>query len=102
MEGKYKAICELYKTVPSMVPKPYTWGKFQLQGVDFYFFLCDCVDMRNQLPDPMQLGKRLADFHRASVSHTGKFFTMENSHNMSIGIATGPPFYQTAGGCIAS
>lgn len=73
MEGEYNAMCELYKTVPTMVPKPYTWGKFQLQGVDFYFFLCDFVDMRNQLPDPIQLGKRLADFHRASVSPNGKF-----------------------------
>jgi protein-ribulosamine 3-kinase len=73
MEGEFNAMTELYKTMPSFVPKPLTWGKFKLSSPETYFFLCDFIDMDDRLPDPMQLCSRLAHLHRTSVSPTGKF-----------------------------
>ena len=64
---------ELYKTMPSLVPRPHAWGKFKLQEPDTYFFLCDFIEMRNQLPDPASLCSRLAELHQTSVSPTGNF-----------------------------
>ena len=73
MEGEFNAMTELYKTMPSLVPQPFTWGKFKLSAVDTYFFLCDFVDMDNRLPDPGRLCSRVAELHRSSASPTGKF-----------------------------
>lgn len=73
MEGEFNAMSELYKTMPSLVPKPHAWGKFRSSELETYFFLCDFIEMRNQLPDPAQLCARLAELHRVSVSPTGKF-----------------------------
>ena len=73
MEGEFNAMTELYKTVPTLVPQPHAWGKFKTEQPDTYFFLCDFIDMRNQLPDPARLCPRIAELHRMSVSPTGKF-----------------------------
>lgn len=73
MEGEFNAMAELYKTVSTLVPQPHAWGKFKIQQPNTYFFLCDFIDMRNQLPDPARLCSRIAELHRASVSPTGKF-----------------------------
>lgn len=73
MEGEFTAMCELYKVMPSFVPQPYTWGKFELPSPETYFFLCEFVDMSNKLPEPAQFCSRLAQLHYTSKSPTGKF-----------------------------
>jgi len=73
MEGEFNAMSELYKTMPSFVPKPYAWGEVKRPDPRTYFFLCDFIDMSNQLPEPDQFCARLAELHRISVSPTGKF-----------------------------
>jgi len=73
MEGEFWAMTELYKTMPSLVPKPLARGRFQTETLETYFFLCDFIDISNQLPDPDRLCARLAELHRTSVSPTGKF-----------------------------
>ena len=73
MEGEFYAMTELYKTMPSLVPKPLTWDKFKLKEVDTYFFLCDFINMDIRLPDPTRLCSKIAELHRTSASPTGKF-----------------------------
>lgn len=73
MEGEYNAMCELYKTMPSFVPQPHTWGKFGISTPETYFFLCDFIDMNNKLPDPARFCSRLKELHCTSESPTGKF-----------------------------
>ena len=81
LEGEYTSMCEMYKTMPSFVPKPYTWGKMTLISPETYFFLCDFIDMSNKLPDATKLGALLAELHRISKSPTGKFgFFMSTCH----------------------
>lgn len=63
---------ELYKTMPSLVPKPHAWGKFE-SSPETYFFLSDFVNISDRLPDPAQIGFHIAQLHKKSVSPTGKF-----------------------------
>jgi protein-ribulosamine 3-kinase len=71
MEGEYHAMTELYNSMSNFVPKPYTWGKYQ--GEKTYFFLSEFIDFNNSLPEPNQLGLKLAQLHQTSSSPTGKF-----------------------------
>lgn len=64
---------ELYKTVPTLVPKPHAWGKLALESPPTYFFLCEFLNISDRLPDPAIVGARLAELHQRSVSPTGKF-----------------------------
>lgn len=73
MEGEFNAMTELYNTMPSMVPKPYSWGKCTTEKPETYFFLSQFIDMSDRLPDPKQLCSKLAQLHLTSVSPTGKF-----------------------------
>ncbi|KAL8833637.1 MAG: hypothetical protein Q9170_004158 [Blastenia crenularia] len=73
LEGEFNSMCELYKTAPNFVPKPYTWGKLNVSNPDTYYFLCDFIEMTNQNPDPPQLCTKLVEMHQVSVSPTGMF-----------------------------
>ncbi|KAL8647101.1 MAG: hypothetical protein Q9210_005753 [Variospora velana] len=73
LEGEFNSMCELYKTAPAFVPKPYTWGKLNVSNPDTYYFLCDFIEMTNQNPDPVQLCTKLVGMHQASVSPNGMF-----------------------------
>lgn len=73
MEGEYWAMTELFKTINRAIPKPIARGKFQRQHPPTYFFLCDFVDMSNQMPDPDRLCALITDLHRNSISPTGRF-----------------------------
>lgn len=73
MEGEYWAMTELYKTIPEACPKPLARGKFETESPATYFFLCNFVDMSNQVPDPDRLCACIIELHRKSLSPTGKF-----------------------------
>ncbi|MCJ1384890.1 hypothetical protein MMC17_008008 [Xylographa soralifera] len=73
LEGESHSMCELYRTAPTFVPKPYTWGKLNVSSPDTYYFLCDFIEMTSQNPDPVQLCTRLVEMHQASGSPTGEF-----------------------------
>lgn len=64
---------ELYKTIPTLVPKPHAWGKFQSQSPETYFFHSDYVNISDRLPDPAHIGFHISELHKKSVSPTGKF-----------------------------
>jgi len=54
-------------------PRALAKGKFHSENPETYFFLCDFIDMSDELPDPDRLCTRVAELHRTSVSPTGKF-----------------------------
>ncbi len=63
----------LHQIVPRSVPRPRGHGKFKIESPLTYFFVCDFVDISDELPDPLQLGRRLSELHKNSISPTGKF-----------------------------
>ncbi|KAL8938444.1 MAG: hypothetical protein Q9216_003895 [Gyalolechia sp. 2 TL-2023] len=81
MEGEFNSMSELYRLAPSFVPKPHAWGRFQMAEPVTHFFLCDFIDMENEMPDPVPFCARLAEIHSSSSSPTGKFgFMVPNCH----------------------
>jgi protein-ribulosamine 3-kinase len=73
MEGEFNAMSELYKTMPTFIPKPHSWGKYRVESPETYFFLSQFIDMEDRAPNADQLCSKLAKLHRSSVSPTGKF-----------------------------
>ncbi|KAI1506316.1 Fructosamine/Ketosamine-3-kinase [Biscogniauxia marginata] len=69
--GEYMSMLEIYNTLPDFAPRPRGYGKFH--GQDTHFFLCDYLTIRHEPPDPVKLGRKLAELHRKSRSPTGKF-----------------------------
>jgi protein-ribulosamine 3-kinase len=69
MEGEFNSMSAIYGLIPSFVPKPQAWGKFKLATPETYFFLCDFVEMSNDMPDPVAFCARVAELHRISVSN---------------------------------
>ncbi len=81
MEGEFNSMNEIYKLLPSFVPKPHAWGRFKLASPVTHFFLCDFLDISNDMPDPVRFAARVAELHRISKSPTGKFgFHLPNCH----------------------
>lgn len=73
IQGEFNAQCELYRTMPDFVPKPYSWGEIDRSDPKTYFFLSEFINMADRIPEPYQLCTRLAQLHRESVSPTGMF-----------------------------
>jgi protein-ribulosamine 3-kinase len=59
--------------MPSFVPQPHAWGKFQISNPATYFFLCEYIEMANDMPDPVQFCSRVAELHKVSKSPTDCF-----------------------------
>ena len=73
MEGEFAAMRELYKVVPSIIPKPYAVGKVKSTAPAGHFVIYDFKDMRPELLDVKSFCSEVAKLHRNSVSPTGKF-----------------------------
>ncbi|KAL8697638.1 MAG: hypothetical protein Q9224_002210 [Gallowayella concinna] len=81
MEGEFNSMSELYKLAPSFVPRPHAWGRFKRANPVTHYFLCDFMDMENEMPDPVTFCARLAEIHINSQSPTGEFgFMVPNCH----------------------
>ena len=70
--GEIVSMTTLRKAKPEIVPNPITWGTFA-QDPDVHFFLCDFVDMTDDIPDPDKLAVMLADLHKNNTSPNGKY-----------------------------
>ena len=73
LEGEFHAMLEIYKAVPSLVPRPYGCGRFRHAELTQSFFLSDFIEMKEGLPDPVELSKCIASLQQKSMSPTGKF-----------------------------
>ena len=73
IDGEFGAMVELHKTLPSFVARPVASGHFRTGTTDTYYFFCDFVDLKKQIPEPHRLCKNLAELHRRSISPTGQF-----------------------------
>jgi protein-ribulosamine 3-kinase len=66
-EGEYASMHALYSVAPDMVPQPLGWGTLEADA-NSHFFLCEYVDLAEEVPDPISLCKKLADLHRKSIA----------------------------------
>lgn len=72
-KGQFESDKAIHDVLPSFAPKPFTWGKYKAEGPGHYFLLAEFREIGQQPPEPNQLGLRLAQLHRNSISPTGKF-----------------------------
>jgi len=52
MAGVFRAMVKLYGVVPSFIPKPRPWGKFDSTSPITHFLILDFKDMSPKLPHP--------------------------------------------------
>lgn len=74
VEGEFNSMTMLHKFAPEMVPKPIGFGTYESND-DIHFFLCEFIDLYDELPDIVDFCKGLADMHLRSMDNSpnGKF-----------------------------
>ncbi|KAF2831012.1 hypothetical protein CC86DRAFT_377933 [Ophiobolus disseminans] len=72
--GEFEGIKALHQVVPKGVPRPVAWGTYK-SNPNIHFYLCDFVDMIEDLPDVPKFCALLAKLHMNSIplSPNGKF-----------------------------
>ena len=81
MEGTFAAENALYSAIPTHVPKPLAWGSYKSQP-DMHFYICDFVDMLDDVPSAGQWAETVATLHLNSMgkSPEGKFGFRVTTH----------------------
>ena len=74
MEGTFESEKIVHSFVPSHVPAPLAWGTYK-SIPNMHFYMCEYVDMTDDLPEPAKFGKALANLHKNSMgkSPNGKY-----------------------------
>jgi protein-ribulosamine 3-kinase len=66
VHGEYESMKMLHSTSPEMVPKPIDYGTFKTDP-DTHFFLCQFVDLYDELPDIVDFCRGVAELHHRSM-----------------------------------
>ncbi|KAG8530796.1 uncharacterized protein KY384_004153 [Bacidia gigantensis] len=72
-QGQFEADKAIHAVSPSFGPKPHAWGRYREAEIPTYFLLADFREIGQQPPDAIRFTSQLAEFHKRSVSPTGKF-----------------------------
>jgi protein-ribulosamine 3-kinase len=74
VRGECKSQQELYAISPNLVPKPIGYGTYH-SNPNTHFFLCELVEMIDELPEASDFCEKVADLHRrsTSISPSGMF-----------------------------
>ena len=72
VSGEFVSMKSLHDTLPSLTPIPVAWGTYAADS-NVHFFLCEFVDMTDDLPDVHALAESLADLHTKGLSPNGKY-----------------------------
>ncbi|KAI3341620.1 Fructosamine/Ketosamine-3-kinase [Ustulina deusta] len=72
MKGAFEAENALYEFIPEYVPRPVSFGTYMTRP-DLHFYICDFVDMVDEVPSPVAWAEAAAALHKRSKCPTGKF-----------------------------
>ncbi|SPN99772.1 related to antibiotic resistance protein [Cephalotrichum gorgonifer] len=74
IRGSFEAEKAIYSFIPDHVPHPIAWGTFA-DDADTHFYMCDFVDMRDDLPSLRGWAEAVSTLHLNSMgkSPTGQF-----------------------------
>ena len=70
--GEFASMTALHAANPELTPQPIAVGTYD-SDPSLHFFLCEFVDMTDDLPDLHNFPEALAKLHRNGVSPTGQF-----------------------------
>ena len=74
MRAEYEGASTLHRFAPDFIPRPVGWGTYKKDATT-HFYICEFVDMIEELPDMHKFCAKLAQMHQDSVLHSpdGKF-----------------------------
>ncbi|RMZ87070.1 hypothetical protein DV736_g5705, partial [Chaetothyriales sp. CBS 134916] len=74
VEGEYESMKMLHLVAPDSVPKPIGYGTYESND-DIHFFMCEFVELYDELPDVVDFCQTIARLHVQSMDHSpnGKF-----------------------------
>jgi hypothetical protein len=87
MKGAFEAEQALHEHIPDRVPKPVAWGT-HANDPDTHFYLCEFVDMYDEVPSPSDWATAVSQLHLASMgkSPTGQFGFHVTTHLANVPI----------------
>ncbi|KAI1503036.1 Fructosamine kinase-domain-containing protein [Biscogniauxia marginata] len=73
-EGEFASMSELHAVNPDFVPRPVAWGSYR-DIPNTHFFLAEFLELIDKLPEPEDLARSLAGFHKSAeaASPSGKY-----------------------------
>ena len=83
MEGEFASMSAIYEAVPDFVPRPVAWGSFT-SDPNLHFFLCEFVEMSDELPEMHLFSAKVAEMHSKCISPNGKFGFPVKTYNGSL------------------
>ncbi|TVY68624.1 Protein-ribulosamine 3-kinase-like protein [Lachnellula suecica] len=72
VSGEFLSMKSLHVALPYLTPTPIAWGTYA-EDTSIHFFLCEFVDMTEDIPDPNLFGKGLAELHKNGLSPNGLY-----------------------------
>ena len=72
MHGEFESMSAIHTLMPDFAPRPIAWGSYKTIP-DTHFFLCQFLEMIDEMPDPHVFTARLAALHEKSQSPQNKF-----------------------------
>ncbi|KAL2036369.1 hypothetical protein N7G274_010916 [Stereocaulon virgatum] len=72
MLGEYTSMASLWKTLPKFVPTPIGYGTYA-SNPDIHFFLCELINMTDDIPEIQPFTETLAELHTKGISPNGKY-----------------------------
>ena len=72
VSGEFASMTTLHDVLPYLTPMPIAWGTYAADS-NVHFFLCEFVEMGEELPDVQLLAASLAELHRKGESPNGKY-----------------------------
>lgn len=72
MEGEYHSMQAIHNLTPDFAAMPLAWGTLK-SDPGSHFFLCEFLEMDNELPQIDKFAKSLVQLHQESRSSEGRF-----------------------------
>ncbi|KAK7917294.1 Fructosamine/Ketosamine-3-kinase [Apiospora marii] len=67
LRGEYHGVKAIHRFTPDGIPRPVAWGTY-MSDPNTHFYLCEFMDMKNELPDIQKFSSMLAKLHQDSMA----------------------------------
>jgi protein-ribulosamine 3-kinase len=72
VSGEFQSMTLLHQTIPDATAAPIAWGTYA-KDPNAHFFLCEFIDMTDEVPDIQRFVSKVAELHTKGVSPNGKY-----------------------------
>lgn len=70
--GEFFSMTTLHEAIPEATPAPIAWGTYTSDS-NIHFFICQCVDVIDEIPDIETFTAKVAELHTKTSSPNGKY-----------------------------